>query len=109
MTDYNESTVAGSKWTRCKAIHITNEYGRLPHIIFGEEELLDVGDTDPIHKSVGSEIHANFDPVNGNIPLLDPTTNQPLGTSITHIELYTILYSLYMQKAQERDNALVVI
>lgn len=104
MSNYNEGTITGSKWTRCSSIHIINKYGKIPHIIFGEEDLVDIGEPDPIIKNKGSEIHADFDQLNGIIPILDPSTGLPTGATVSHVELYTILYSLYMQKAVERDT-----
>lgn len=105
MTNYNESQITGSKWTRCNTVHINNQYGTTPTIIFGEEEVVDIGETYPVIRKTSSEVHASFDAQNGVIPLRNPTTNELTGESISHIELYTILYSLYIDKALLRDNA----
>lgn len=38
--------------------------------------------------------------------MLNPETGEPTGATVTHGELYAILYSLYMQTALERDVAI---
>lgn len=102
--NYKEAELVGTAWTRCHTVHIINKYKQNPTVIFGEEQVVELGSsTPPIITNKGSEILAEFDPVNGSIPLVNPETGESLGTSISHVELYTILYSLYIQKALDRD------
>ncbi len=65
-----------------------------------EEDVISIGDS-TIKTSVGT-ISKVFSPLE-EITILNPTTGDPTGTTTTHEELYTILYSLYMQTALERD------
>jgi hypothetical protein len=37
--------------------------------------------------------------------MLNPETGEATGATVTHAELYAILFSLYMQTAVERDGA----
>lgn len=102
--NYKETELVGTSWTRCHTVHIINKYKENPKIIFGEETVVELGPgMPPLITNYGIEISADFDQVNGNIPLLDPITGESLGTSISHTELYSILYSLYIQKAHDRD------
>jgi len=109
MPNYNENTVTGAKWTRCKDIHIRNAYLGQPHIIFGEEDIISVEGNAPIHLAKQQEIHADFDQEAGVIPLINPASGELTGSSISHIELYTILYSLYIQKALLRDAQVPIV
>ena len=103
MANYNESILNGTKWSRCNTVTIVNPIEGTPCIIFGEQDALLVdGVTLPI--STNKQCQAFFDQENGIIPLVHPVTGESLGTT-THAELYTILFSLYMQTAVARDEA----
>jgi len=47
------------------------------------------------------------DPIEAYDSLLDPTTGNPVGATISHGEVYAVLWSLYMALAAERDAAIV--
>jgi hypothetical protein len=101
MADYKEQSISGNKWQRCRAVTINNPYQGGPRAFFQEEEVVSfAGST--VNRDVGS-CDAVFDPVAGTIAMVDPTTNLPTGTTVTHAELYAILYSLYLQTATLRD------
>jgi hypothetical protein len=105
MADYKQSTVAGTAWQRCSEVRIANPYqgfGGTPLVTFGEEQIINVGGK-YVRQYVG-ELHKGFDPA-ATIAMLNPVTGESLGTTVTHGELYAILFSLYMQTAQERDAA----
>lgn len=113
MPNYNESTLAGTSWQRCKAMYISNPLDPQPgldgkimgaYASFDEEQvvLLDTGEK--FKRSVGS-FAVEFDPVSGQFPVLNPETGVPTGSTITHQELYAILYSLYIDSATKRDLA----
>jgi len=109
--NYKEQTLSGESYTRAKTVIIHNplegiitDYTRMLNnkksIIFIEETIAILGTDTIVLKE--SNCIKDFDP-SGVIPILDTVTNIPTGTSITHAELYTILYSLYIQTAVERD------
>lgn len=109
--NYQESTLTGTSWIRCNQVSITNPLAgtpvgpmesAIPSINFAEEKVM-VIDGNTVKIPVGS-CHKSFQ-ADSTIPLLDPTTGASLGASVTHAELYTILFSLYIQTAVERDNA----
>ena len=113
--NYKETTVNGSSWVRCRAVTINNPLpgntlsdmpqpdGATGPVVYFQEEKVVSLDGSNIHMDAGS-CHKPFDPA-ATIPLLDPTTGEPTGTTVTHAELYAILFSLYMQTALERDAA----
>jgi len=101
MANYNEITITGTSWTRCKEVYITNQYGRTPGIIFGEEKVVILDDTASTIPSK-DEIKVTFE-ANETFPLLNSSTGEPTGTTYTHKQLYEILYSLYITSAKARD------
>ena len=42
-------------------------------------------------------------------PLLDPATGNPVGATLSHGEVYAVLWSLYMALAAERDAAMTEV
>jgi hypothetical protein len=89
MSNYNESNINGTKWSRCSTVTIVNPVEGVPHIIFGEQDVILVdGVTIPI--STNKQCRATFDQANGTIPLVNPETGVSLGTSVSHAELYTV-------------------
>lgn len=102
MPDYKETTVNGTQWQRCCAIHISNPYGRTPQITLQEERLTTING-ELFQQSAGG-INLDFDP-EAEIPLLNTATGEPLGWSMSQGELHAALWSLYMMKAAERDAA----
>lgn len=102
MANYNETSVAGNIWTRCSSVHIVNNYGATPQIIFGEQQLIELDNLPPIATSGGTNCSALFDPA-ASIAILDTTTGNPTGQAVTQQELYNILYSLYIATAKARD------
>ena len=101
MQNYKETTVNGLSYQRARLVQITNEHEKVPTVTFVEEEITLVGDK-KIHADV-AQITANFE-TDGVINWLNPETDEPMNISTTHQELRIILYSLYKQKAFERDN-----
>ena len=102
MADYRETDVSGTQWQRCCAVHIQNPYGQTPQITLQEEQLTTVNGQ-LFQKGAGG-INITFDP-NEVINLLNPATGEALGTTMTHGQMYTALWSLYIAKADARDAA----
>lgn len=107
--NYKQTAVAGTSWIRCSAIHISNpledsENANIstlgPSAVFTEQKVIAMEGTD-ITIPAGT-CSKTFNPME-TITIVNPETGQPTGNTITHAELYVILYSLYLQTAQERD------
>ena len=104
MSDYKESTVAGTTWQRCYQIVVDNQRGAAPAVSFCEEEVLALADGREIKTQLGP-LTIPFDPAQ-EIPLRDPTTGELTGATTTYGEAYTLLYSAYMAAAEARDAAI---
>lgn len=105
MPNYNESNISGTKWRRARSVVIDNTYGRPPIIAFSEEDIVSF-DNSTMAQGMPPEVpplRVLFNP-SSIIDLIDPDTGNPLGTTITHMELYTALNSLYRQLAATRDT-----
>jgi len=100
MANYQQTDVIGTSWVRCEGITIRNPYQQAAEIFFIEERLTTAG-SNVIHEQAGS-CSSVYAP-DGIIELRDPATGIPTGESITHDELYVIMYSAYMQSALKRD------
>ena len=99
MSNYKQSEIAGTSWTRCRAITINNPYpdvdpiNSVPKAWFQEQQVIQLPDNKVILNDVSSCFKV-FDPIT-EITLLDPETGAPTGATVTHGYLYQILYSLY--------------
>lgn len=102
MPEYKQTNVSGEAWQRCHQVVIENPLNARPLIRFDEERVA-VAPGAPGRVPLGS-LSAPFDP-DAEIPLRDPQTNALTGKAITHADLYTALYSAYMQQADARDAA----
>ena len=102
MSKYNQQTVTGEEYTRCNTITIVNPLNKTPSISFNEEKVTILSDR-TIENPVGN-ITIAFNPTK-EIQLLNPETGEPLGKSITHLDLYVALYSAYIAEAMARDEA----
>lgn len=110
MPNYLETTVSGTQWRRAKNVSIANPYEGVATIRFDEEDIIKL-DTKSIPTNVPTDVKPlslAFDPT-AVVALLDPLTGQPTGSTITHMDLYIALNSLYMQLATERDTPPVVV
>ena len=103
MPQYNESTAQGTVWTRCDQIVIKNPFlGLEKSAMFSEENVVVIGDKTILSRH--GFLNKTFNP-NQEITLRNPVTGETTGNTVTHQELYNILYSLYIQTAMERDQA----
>lgn len=105
MANYQETTLAGTAYTRASEVYIINREDA-KSIMFQEQRVVTLDDGEVIRRSAG-QVVSPFTPENAGtaIPLLNPETGESLGASMTYEELYVALYSLYLKLAQERDYA----
>ncbi len=101
MPNYRETSASVTKWRRANQVIISNPLDDLAssQVIFIEEDVVQDG-LDKTKIQAGT-IASNFNPT-GSFDLLDPTDDSVVGT-VTHLELYAILYSLYIATATARD------
>ena len=109
--NYKQTDITGNSWIRCNTLTVTNPLDIpelnsttpiIKQVYFQEEKVIVLSDNKVIINQIGS-ISAPY--ISENIiSILDPTTGQATGATITHADLYKILYSLYIQTAQARDG-----
>lgn len=102
MPDYKETAVTGTSWQRCNGVTISNPYLGQPTVLMQEEVIAAVGDNRFVQTAPG--LSFDFDPAEV-INLRNPQTGELVGATMTGMDLYVALYSLYIQKAHERDSA----
>lgn len=94
-----KTTIESSQ--RCYRLVGESPLGGVPRIDF-LEEMVTVTDGIAEKKPVAG-CSLVLDPL-AIIPLLDPLTGIALGRSVTHGDIYTILYSAYRNAAELRDK-----
>lgn len=100
MTDYKETEVTGTSWQRCDAVTISNPRNAVPTVRMSEEIIANLGGNEFSKTAQG--LAFAFDP-SIVIPLLNPVTGLSTGSSMTGMDVYVALYSLYILKAAARD------
>lgn len=107
MPNYQESQVDGTKWRRCERIEIANPSApETPRITFFERDVIGIdGNVVGVAGNApNAALSVQYDQ-NAVIDLYDPETLEPTGQTITHAQLYVMLFSAYMTTAVARDNA----
>lgn len=105
MPNYKESAISGTKWTRSCRVSLDNPYQGIPSITFEEEQIVQADGAvikQPVFLTASNAVRQNFTDPNVTFPLLDPATDQAIGTA-THGQVYALLYSLYKALAVARD------
>ena len=103
MADYQEATLTGTEWRRARLVQINNERATPPTITFSEEVVTILSNGRTVSTD-GGQIVVSYDPT-AIIDLYDPATLQKIGATITHQELYGILFGAYFTSATARDAA----
>lgn len=88
MTDYKQSEVTGTTWTRAGRVMIDNPLGGTPSILFAEEEATNLG-TRTITNLVGN-ICVQMDPANPK-----------------HLAAYNAINEIYIEERERRDALLL--
>ena len=99
---YRSASIDGTQYDRAYQIVIDHPLHRAPRATFFEERVITTP-TGSLSRAVG-ECHLAYDPT-ALVPLLDPTTGDPTGQSVSMGELYAMLYSVYIHTATARDQA----
>lgn len=103
MSNYSEQTVAGTEWTRCKRIVISNPLAGQQEIRYDEETVLTTSAGQTL-KTAQGYLTVPFDS-GAVIDLYDPETGKATGQTITQGEMYALVYSAYLTAAKARDVA----
>lgn len=99
--DYRQTSSDGTSWRRAAQVIVNNPLGRQASLSFQEQDVMSMG-PNLFQVPTMTAVVGLFEP-DAVIPLLNPATGEPLGTTATHQDLYVLLHSLYMQLALLRD------
>lgn len=101
MSKYQKQT--GQVWRRCSSVVIDNPLGGMAFITFNEQNVITVGED--ITGTPAGVCRKKFSsPL--TFPLRDPQTNELIGQTMTHLDVYKILHSLYIHTAMQRDGVI---
>ena len=102
---YRETSVSGSSYVRCHTVNINNSPNN-KRIRFNEVEVITYEDGRVDTKECGS-LGEYFSEENANnaFPILNPADNSDTGAQMTYEGVYTVMYSLYLHLATQRDEA----
>lgn len=105
---YKHDHMSGDLWTRTKRIIIENPVDATPMLKFAEEQVID-GGTGYVKQDIGTiNIPMDRDRLFDAFPLIDNITGEPVGTTMTFGEVYSIIYSVYLHFAKQRDQQPIV-
>jgi len=103
MANYKETTLEGNTWQRCKQVVIENPLGKPALVRFDEEKMISMSVGAQVRRDLGSLV-LPFTP-SAVIELRDFETGEFTGETVTHGDVYNILYSAYLGAAMARDDA----
>jgi hypothetical protein len=95
--------VTGKKWRRSCHGEFDNAFGKVPWIRFDWEDRISLADGTTVGTTAGSTLR-QFSDQSAVLSLCNPETGAPTGQTITHGELYAILWSLAMESAALQDE-----
>jgi hypothetical protein len=100
---YNRVQTPGESWVRCFEAVCQNRYGEAPSILFREERAVALTDSTAVVSPLGGTLVTMQNPF-ATFEILNLETGLPTGTTMTDIELYTLLWSRYGKAAKDRDT-----
>jgi hypothetical protein len=102
MSDYRESSIAGTSYTRGRSMYFENPLGSPPALLVREETVINLADR--VITEHAGEIRKVVDDLTVEFPLRNPATNEIIeGQTMTYQDLYVGLFSLYWKLALDRD------
>lgn len=99
--DYKQTDVTGTTWHRFSRVSIENPYQGQPRVNCSEQECITLPTGDFIRDI--DMLSFDFDP-SEEFPLLNPSTNEPLGGTSSGLNAYILVYSYVMHEAAKRDG-----
>jgi hypothetical protein len=105
MSDYKQTTLAGTAYTRACAISIANPLTGVKAINFSEEQIVNLGDETIIRPQGGFQEPFTAENAGTEFALINPVDGTPLGATATYQQIYVMMHSLYFHLATLRDVA----
>lgn len=104
MTDYKQTNIAGTAYTRANKVIVDNPLNGVKAITFVEEQVVNLGNEQLIRPQGGIQEPLTADNMGTEFPLLNPLDGTPVGLSMTYEQVYVALHSLYFHVAKKRDR-----
>ncbi len=100
MANYKSSGVTGDSYIRCVGLAIRNPKNEVPTVDFFEERYYDL-DSHPVGVPINKRFYVEVD-MGSSFDILD-ANGMPTGTIMNVSDMYTYLYSYYIDQAIKRD------
>lgn len=91
---FDSKPVSGDSYVRCPQVIVDNRLDKTPLVTFHRERILGL-DGGAIMREPMSPRIVPFDPA-ASVDVIDPETGDPTGQTITHGELYALIYSVFI-------------
>lgn len=102
MSDYRETSIVGTSYTRGRSMYFENPHLSVPSLLVREETVINLADR--VITEHAGEIRKVVDDLSVEFPIRNPATNEIIeGQTMTYQDLYVGLFSLYWKLALERD------
>lgn len=100
---YNKKEAIGDTWKRAASIIIYNDYGQIPRVLFGEEQIVEVDGG--VFRRPAGELMMAIDNTNlfEEYAVLNPD-GTPSGQTASVAQLAALLTSAYVHFADKRDE-----
>ena len=93
----DQAPLAGESYRRCNQVVIDNPLGGAPTVTFGQETIIGTGGGHTAHIPL-SPLPMAFS-AGGVVPIVNPATGEATGASVSHAEIYALIYSAYLAAA----------
>lgn len=104
MSDYKESSVAGTSYNRWRSLYFENPRIGIPSLLVREETVVNLSDR--VITEHAGEIRKDVSDLSVAFPMRNPATNEIIpGEFMDYQGVYVILFSLCWHLALERDEA----
>lgn len=90
----DEKPIAGESYIRCPQVVIDNRLGHVPTIAFHRERVIGLADGATVVQPM-SPREVTFNPA-AVVAVINPETGEQTGQTITHGDLYTLIYSAFL-------------
>lgn len=103
--NYRQTSTAAEVYRRSNAVHLWNPLDRPEDraIRFEEEDVIALASGGSLTTPAGG-VSGAFEPL-ARFPVLNPVTGEPTGATASHLDVYVLLHSLYLDLAARRDAA----
>ena len=107
MSNYKETTVAGTSYTRSHQVIINNPLVGVKAISFMEEQVVNLGDEQIIRNQGGIQEPFTTQNHNTQFDLVNPVDGTLIGSTMEYKDLYVAIHSLYLHLAAKRDSSVL--